>query len=136
MVTQEPEKTLTEINTRIAQIDAKQDKLIMYLLGLIRSHIIETSNSMIKSARDRLSFIVALSGLGISAFALGVVVVDLVTRYILMACGVFLLVYALIQTIKLEKRMGDIERHEKNTEEILNGIEDELKEHMTSENEK
>lgn len=136
MMTQKIEKSLSEINGRIAEIGEKQDKLLLYILGLIRHHIIGTSNSVLKAVQDRLSFIIALSGLGIASYALGIVVVNVVASWVFMICGVALLVYALIQIIKIELRMRAIEKYEKKTEDILSGIEEELKEYLTSEMEK
>ena len=135
-MTQETEEALPKISNRIAKIDEKQDKLLMYILGLMGSHIKETSSSVYKAAQDRLAFIIATMGLSIAIYALGLAIDDLLTRVVFETIGLGLLVYSVIQVVKLQLHMRDIDKDQKKTEEILAGIKEELKQYMTNDNEK
>lgn len=135
-MTQKIEKSLSEINNRIAKIDEKQDTLRAYILELVKHHVMETFDSLLKHAQARLSYIIALLGLGIALYALGVVFVDIVAHWVFTVIGIGLLVYAFIELTRLERLIRTIKGLKKETEDILSSISKEIKKYLTSENEK
>lgn len=137
MMTQEIEKSLSEIRSKIAKLGEKQDTLLVCVLGLGRHHILETLDSVLKNVQARLSYIIAFVSLGVALFALGVAV-SVVNRWYFVGLTIvasILLVYALVENFRLERRMRMIERWTKEVKDILSDI-NKLKEYLTSKIEK
>jgi len=120
------EQLLSNINDRITDIDEKQTSLEAYILGLAKHHILGLLYSVRRRSDGVLSYVLAITALGVTLFVSGKFYQEVAGRgamMIGMILGISIIVYAIVITAKLQKYTRAIDKLEKEAKDIMSDTE-------------